>query len=64
MDKCKKIGILLAILLINSCSSLTSTPPGTAADLALSVVTLPIKIVGVAIGAAIGAAAGMGMAAA
>ena len=56
MERFKLVWLLGIIPLLHGCAL-----PGQATDLALAVVTLPIKLVGVAVGAAIGAAAGMGM---
>lgn len=55
MDGIKRRWVYCAFLLLQSCAA-TST--GT--DVALQVVTLPLRVVGAAVGALIGAAVGMG----
>jgi hypothetical protein len=59
LNKKIKMVLVIMILLLNGCVT-----PGSTSELAfmtLGIVTLPIKIVAVAIAAAVGSAVGMGM---
>lgn len=58
-----KLCLVLMLLLLQGCFGATGNKvqESAATNAIISLVTLPFKIVGVAVAAAIGAAAGMGM---